>query len=387
MIIKGGSRKSGRFFASHLMKTDENERVAIIEMRGLYADDLPEAFREMRLLASGTRCSNNFYHASINPHENEYLSSEQWEMAVDTLERNLGFAGHVRFVVEHEKEGRVHRHVVWSRIDPDTMTAKSDSNNYLAHDKTRLELEQAFNHELTAPTREHGNRKSRHIQDWEHFRAQDSKIDPREVKLEITQLWQRSDSGHAFSAALEEHGFVLCKGDRRDFCVIDQVGDSHSLARRIEGVRAVEVRTRLSDIDRDSLLTVAEASARIRAKNQESSDYEKTSSNSDPLSQYFAARTCNDDAAPRTIEKYRQSLIATMRRNGGELHHGDGLTWWERAYHHFEMAYDKTLEIVIRMPKEVVDTTKNLWQEFVERFSHGNERSHNFDQPDQEWER
>ncbi len=47
-----------------------------------------------------------------------------------------------------------------------------------------------------------------------------------------------------------------------------------------------------------------------------------------------------------------------MRRSGGELHYGDGLTWWKRAQHHFEMAYDKSLEIVKRGPKEVVDTTK-----------------------------
>ena len=42
------------------MKTEENERVSIGEMKGLYADDLPEAFRELRLLAAGTRAENYF---------------------------------------------------------------------------------------------------------------------------------------------------------------------------------------------------------------------------------------------------------------------------------------------------------------------------------------
>lgn len=55
MIIKGGARNSGGLFASHLMKTEENERVEVKEMRGLLADTVPEPFSEMRMVAAGTR--------------------------------------------------------------------------------------------------------------------------------------------------------------------------------------------------------------------------------------------------------------------------------------------------------------------------------------------
>ncbi len=266
MIIKGGSRKSGAFFAKHLMKAEDNERVEITEMRGLYADNLTEAFREMRLVAAGTRAENFFYHASINPREDEHLTPEQWDIAVDRLEQKLSLDGHARFQVEHTKENRTHRHIVWSRIDPDTMTATSDSNNYLAHDKTRQELEQEFDHEPTPPTPQPSQRRSREFSDWENFRAQETGIDPKEVKAEITQLWQRSDSGAAFESALQDAGYTLCKGDRRDFCIIDSAGDVHSLARRIEGVKTADIRARLTDIDRDSLMTVKDASAWVKAQ-------------------------------------------------------------------------------------------------------------------------
>jgi hypothetical protein len=265
MIIKGGSRKSGQFFARHLMKAEENERVEIKEMRGLYADDLKEAFREMRLIASGTGCTNYFYHVSLNPREDESLTHEQWEYAVERLEQNLGLEGHARVQVEHEKKGRTHRHIVWSRIDPDTMTATSDSYNYLIHNKTREELEQTFDHQPTPPPHERGTR----IRDWEYWRAQESGIGPRDIKAEVTELWKISDSGPAFQAALEEAGYTLCRGDKRDFCIVDQAGDVHSLGRRIEGVRAADIRQRMAGIDHETLLSVKEATYWVKSQDPE----------------------------------------------------------------------------------------------------------------------
>jgi len=119
------------------MKAEDNERVSITEMKGLYAEDLPEAFRELKALAAGSRGKDYFYHASLNPREDERLTPEQWEFAVDRLEQNLGLDGHARFQVEHEKEGRTHRHIVWSRVDLETMTLANHWRNYEAHDKTR----------------------------------------------------------------------------------------------------------------------------------------------------------------------------------------------------------------------------------------------------------
>ena len=147
MIISGGSRCNWRFFSKHLMKLTENDYVRVAEIRGLASDNVLDAFREMDALASGTQCKNFFYHANINPREDEHLTADQWDQAVDELEKNLGLEGHSRFVVEHEKLGRTHRHVIWSRVDVDTMTVVSDSRNFARHEKTARELEKAFGHE------------------------------------------------------------------------------------------------------------------------------------------------------------------------------------------------------------------------------------------------
>jgi hypothetical protein len=47
--------------------------------------------------------------------------------------------------------------------------------------------------------------------------------------------------------------------------VIDQAGDAHSLARRLDGVKAKDVRAFMADIDRDGLPSVAEARATQRS--------------------------------------------------------------------------------------------------------------------------
>ena len=268
MIIKGGARSSGRFFAAHLMKAEDNERVAVVEMKNLWAEDVPEAFREMKSIAKGTRADNYFYTVSMNPRADEHLTPEQWDIAVGKLEANLGLTGHARFQVEHEKsDGRVHRHIVWSRVNADTMTVTPAKNDYYIHMQTGRELEREFDHQPTPDPMEHGHRAEKEFADWELFRGQDGR-DPKEVKAEVTALWKQSDGGAAFVSALKDSGYTLCQGDR-GYCIIDQNGDSHSLVRRLENVKTAELRQYLSGTPLADLPTVAEASAQVRQRNEQ----------------------------------------------------------------------------------------------------------------------
>lgn len=285
MICKGGSRSSSRFFVRHLLNAEDNERVEVKEIHGFTSEDVKGAFQEIDIIAAGTQVKNPFYHVSLSPRVNESLTPEQWEIAVNTLEKNLGLEGHSRFVIEHEKLGRTHRHCVWNRIDPDTMTATSDSWNYLAHTKTQEELAELFDHEPTPPPPERGTR----IRDWENFRAAESGIDPKDMKAEITALWQQSDGGRSFQAAIEEKGYLLAMGDRRDFVLIDPEGDVHSLARRIDGAKAADIRAKMTDLDRDSLMSAKEASAWMQAKEGEAENSGSSAARVLPQEQQQAA--------------------------------------------------------------------------------------------------
>ena len=265
MIIKGNPGGNIGFWAKHLMRDDTNERAEVVEISGLLAEDLPTALREMQAVAAGSRSHGNFlYQANISPREDERLTLDQWRQAVDTLEKNLGLDGHQRIVVEHEKEGRVHRHVLWNRVDVDTMRVVDIGGNWRVHVATARELEGLF--DLTPPPSPTLADRKPALELWEIRAAERSGIAPADVKAEVTELWRKAEDARAFAAALDERGYILAKGDRRDFCIVDQAGDAHSLARRLDGVRAKDVRAFMADIDRDLLPTVAEAKAEQRAR-------------------------------------------------------------------------------------------------------------------------
>lgn len=67
-------------------------------------------------------------------------------------------------------------------------------------------------------------------------------------RAKVAELWQRSDSGAAFEAALHAEGLTLCQGDRRPFVILDERGRVHSAARMIEGVKTEDLRERLANV-------------------------------------------------------------------------------------------------------------------------------------------
>ena len=275
IIINGGSRSSGSWWSKHLGNEETNEQVQVIEYRDLSATTMRAAFYEMEALAAGTQCDNYFYQANINPRADEVLTPAQWREAVDTLERNLGLTGQPRFVVQHEKEGRVHQHVVWSRIDVENGVAISDLFTARIHEQTSRELEIRFDLEygksVLVPDRDF-DRPDRRLKKWETFRGDDTDIDPAAMKSELTAIRQHCDNGTSFRAALEDSGaYVLARGDRRDYVIIDRFGDDHSLARRLD-LRVAQLRRFMADLDPATVPSVHEAKV-LQRERQERSNY------------------------------------------------------------------------------------------------------------------
>ena len=279
MIIKGGSRAGPQQLAAHLQRTDTNECVAILELHsGL--DDLAATFRDWQTLAEGTRGSKGLYHVNIDPDARYTMTPEQWTRAVEVLERELGLEGQPRAVVLHEKKGRQHIHVVWSRTDAETMKMRSDSNNYLAHERASQVLEREFGH---APVPGKHAKRDREQQpefpraaishaEWQQAERSSRSIEDR--RAEIAAFYSASDSGAAFKTALEDAGYVLAQGDRRDFVLVDPAGESFSLGRQLKGVEAAALRGFMADVDRAALPTVAEAAAAQRARAAQAPDFE-----------------------------------------------------------------------------------------------------------------
>ena len=271
MIIKGASRAGPKQLAAHLGRRDTNERVEVLELQSP-AGSIREAFRDWQTLSEGTRGRLGLYHANVDPAEAYTMSRDQWSRCVDVLEEELGLSGQPRAVVLHEKHGRQHIHVVWARTDIDTMTLRADSHNYLAHERASQRLELEFGHEMVPGKHAKRDRDRQPdmpdavIDHAEWQLAERGQFDHKARKAQITALYQSAETGLAFKAALEEAGYTLARGDKRDFVLLDEAARVHSLGRQVQGVRAKELRDFMADIDPNRLPSVKEARAVLRDK-------------------------------------------------------------------------------------------------------------------------
>jgi hypothetical protein len=266
VIIKGGSRGGPEQLARHLQRTDTNETVRLLQVQSANPA-LVDAFRDWQTLSEGTRGKKGLYHANIDPAADYAMTEEQWQRCVEVLEKELGFEGQPRAVVMHQKHGRQHIHVVWARTDIDTMTLRSDSQNYLAHERASKALELEFGH---APVPgKHAKRDRKRQPEFPRSEATHAEwqqcertgLGPAERREQIAALKQSCDSAEAFRAALEENGYLLARGDRRDFVIVDEAGESFSLSRQLRGMKAAEFKSFMQSIDPEALPSVDQAAA------------------------------------------------------------------------------------------------------------------------------
>jgi len=128
MILVGNQRGGAKDLARHLM-SPENDHVHVEEIRGFVSDNLNGALSEAYAVSRGTRCKQYLFSLSLNPPLDADVSTADFIAAIDRVERDIGLEGQPRAIVFHEKEGpngqRRHAHAVWSRIDPETMTARN----------------------------------------------------------------------------------------------------------------------------------------------------------------------------------------------------------------------------------------------------------------------
>ncbi|CCW19998.1 hypothetical protein EBBID32_43690 [Sphingobium indicum BiD32] len=270
MIIKGGSRAGPQQLAAHLLRADTNERVDILELDSA-VDDLSATFRDWQTLSEGTRGTKGLYHVNIDPDARYDMTPAQWAEAVAVLEKELGLDGQPRAVVLHEKKGRQHIHIVWARTDLETMTMRSDSNNYLAHERASQKLELAFGHEPVPGKHAKRDRSKQpdfpraEVNHGEWQQAERSGISVADRRAQMAALKEASDNGAAFKSALQEAGYMLAQGDKRDFVLVTAEGSVLSLSRELK-MKAAEVRAFMADVDRAALPTASEAKTAQRAR-------------------------------------------------------------------------------------------------------------------------
>ncbi|MEO1344690.1 MAG: AAA family ATPase, partial [Pseudomonadota bacterium] len=248
MILEGNARGSGAELARHLMNPVDNDHVSVHLLEGFIADDLAGAFAEAEAISQATQCQKYLFSLSLNPPLGASVSEAEFEAVIAQAEERLGLKGQPRAVVFHEKNGRRHAHVVWSRIDAAEMKAIN-----LPHFKRKLtalsrEIYLEHGWEMPEGYRDADKRDPYRYSREEAGQAKRSKRDAPALKRMFAECWAGSDTGEAFAAALRDNGFVLARGDRRGFVAVDAAGEVWSLSRWC-GVKTRALRQRLDNLD------------------------------------------------------------------------------------------------------------------------------------------
>lgn len=243
MILVGAQRGGAASLARHLLN-DENDHVTVHELRGFTANDLLGALREIEAVSRGTKCRQCMYSLSLNPPADAVVKEDVFEAAIERVEDKLGLSGQPRAVVFHEKEGRRHAHVVWSRIDGAAMKAINlpFTKQKLQQIGRSLFLEHGWKMPHGFAQKSERDPRNFTLAEWQQ--AKRNGDDPRAIKMALQDAWSISDNRASFAKALEARGFALARGDRRGFVVCDWRGEVYSAPKWI-GVKTKEVRQKL----------------------------------------------------------------------------------------------------------------------------------------------
>ena len=249
MIIKTARNPNAGALFRHLTRLDHNERVDVAQLRGVVAVGFQEALAEMEAVACGTQCEKNFYHVSVAIQDDEKLKREQWLDVAERIGQEFGIEDHARAVVFHVKDGKEHMHVVFSRINPETMKAAHLSHDYRRAVRLAREMEQELGLEPVQSRREEQRELQRPAHDWEGELGRRVHVSPQEHRNILADCYRVSDNGKAFQAAIDECGFTLCAGDSRGFLAVEvESGALYAIDKRLTGDSAAKIRDRFKDL-------------------------------------------------------------------------------------------------------------------------------------------
>jgi hypothetical protein len=312
MILKGSQRGGARALADHLLNDRDNDHVTVEDLRGFSSGNLRGAMAETHAIAKGTRCTQCVFSLSLNPPKDANATVEHLRDAADRAEKALGLEGQPRALVIHEKEGRLHAHVVWSRIDPEAMKAVNLPfyKNRLNELSKELYLEHGW--PLPEGHRTNGwkNPLTFDLAQWQQAKRLD--LDPREVKQVFMDAWKASDGMTAFRGALEERGYYLAKGDRRGFVAVDINGEVLSVS-RWTGAKAKEIAGKLGEPDRLPDVETTRAAIRERMSKQ--------------LQGFIAQETKARREELKPLAEARRRLVQAQRLERQNLEQRQTLRW------------------------------------------------------------
>lgn len=372
MIVKGRARKDGFQLAAYVLDNakKENEKVQVLDVKAGQTRDARAAIIDMDLATELTRRGEKgIYHVQINPAigDDRKMSLDDWILAAENIENEIGFSGQNRVLVMHEKRGkdgilRQHVHAIWQREKDGKLL--SLSHNYKAHDRAREKTEKQLQQQRTRQ--------------------------PNEIKKELSYLWHNSKDGQDFinktfaKGYLIGKGYTTEKGRTRPYCVITPDGEKLDLIRQLEKVNTAEVQARLSTIEK-SLPDEKHFAGRRRATERQDrkKQREKASAQENKnqtvehttLHIQETAQTAGQNFADIVQEPFKDTSIETMQtatQNFADISHDENATKKEAAQQFFEHKKQFTVrkdntELLKHQPEKSLSKQKTAFEKRLDK--------------------
>ncbi len=246
MIIYGNRRGNAKQLAEHLLKTEENESVKIVDINGFSfhapsGKNLEKALNRMERQGYAKGNAINLYHVFFAPMPGETLKPEQVKFMMQYYAMRQGLEDHQFVVVEHWKKGKQHFHAAFN-----VTNSVTGNNAALKYDGKRnrvisREIEKILG--LSSPSPKGKAPKHADMQ-----RGKRGGLDPRAMTAEVTQIFNQSETGAEFVKKLAAAGYDMARGRNGSLVLVDKQGDIHGLLRRIKGVRLVNLRRKFPDL-------------------------------------------------------------------------------------------------------------------------------------------
>jgi hypothetical protein len=260
---RGHSFKGAGMYYLHDKQASTSERVAWTITRNLPTERADVALKCMAFMDVQARkareesgrvgrkqTAGNVFAYSLSWHPDQQPDSTEMRRAAEVSLARLGLWEHQAVLVAHNDTAHAHVHVIVNLVHPDTHKVAD-----LSYSKRKLqEWASEYEHEDGVIYCEERERNAERRKNGERTKYQDERVPDAPS---ITELYQQTDSGKAFVAALAEQGYVVAHGDRGRLVIVDADGNVQNLVRQIDGAKKRDIEAKLGEV-LESLSTLAE---------------------------------------------------------------------------------------------------------------------------------
>jgi Relaxase/Mobilisation nuclease domain len=261
---RGHSFKGAGMYYLHDKHASTSERVGWTVTRNLPTQDAEMALKCMAYMDVQARrereesgrvgrkqTAGNVFAYSLSWHPDQQPDAAEMRRAAEVSLARLGLWEHQAVLVAHSDTAHAHVHVIVNLVHPDTHKVAD-----LSYSKRKLqEWASEYEHEDGVIYCEERERNAERRKNGERTKYQDERLP---AAPSITELYQQTDSGKAFVAALAEQGYTLAHGDRGRLVIVDADGVVQNLVRQIDGAKKRDIEAKLGEV-LESLPTLAEA--------------------------------------------------------------------------------------------------------------------------------